>query len=188
MSIAIHIPNTLSAFRILLAPVLLIVAWYGYHWLFLGLWLFSYFTDVLDGFIARRFGLSSELGAKLDTAADFAIYSASPLAIWWLWPDLMRQEWPFFLAIMLSILLPPVIGFIKFQRMTSYHTLLVKLSIILVVFSLVYWFLGGSPWPFRLVTAVAIIAALEQIAITLMLPEPDVDVRSVITLSQRQRN
>jgi CDP-diacylglycerol--glycerol-3-phosphate 3-phosphatidyltransferase len=179
------IPNALSVLRILLAPVLLLVAWHGYAGIFLLLWLFTYFTDALDGFIARHFNQMSALGPKLDTAADFAIYMASPLAIWWLWPDLVEQELGFFGAVILSILLPPVIGFIKFRRMTSYHTFLVKIAIVLVVFSLVYLFLDGSPWPFRLATLVAVAAAAEEIALTWLLTEPCSDVRSIWRLHQR---
>jgi CDP-diacylglycerol--glycerol-3-phosphate 3-phosphatidyltransferase len=178
------IPNILSALRIALAPVLLLLAWYGYGRLFLLLWLFSYFTDALDGFIARHFNQMSELGPKLDTAADFAIYMASPVAIWWLWPHIVGQELIFFIALMLSIVLPPLIGFIKFQRMTSYHTMLVKIAIVLVVFSLVYLLLGGSAWPFRIATLVAIAAAAEEIALTSLLSRPHSDVRSIWQLRQ----
>lgn len=181
------IPNALSTLRIALAPLLLLLAWYGFRELFLLLWLFSYFTDALDGFIARHFNQTSELGPKLDTAADFAIYMASPLAIWWLWPDIVRRELIFFLIIMTCILLPPLIGFIKFRRMTSYHTILVKIAIVLVVFSLVWLFLGGSAWPFRVATLIAIAAAAEEISLTLLLARPYSDVRSVRRLLQQKK-
>lgn len=65
------IPNLLSAFRLLLVPV---IAWLycgeeNYH-LTAGVLLLSGATDVLDGFVARRFRMVSDLGKVLDPVAD----------------------------------------------------------------------------------------------------------------------
>ena len=65
------VPNVLSAFRLLLVPAL--------AWLYLvrkdysaTAWvlLLSGATDIADGFIARRFGMVSDLGKALDPIAD----------------------------------------------------------------------------------------------------------------------
>lgn len=65
------LPNALSLFRILLIPA---VVWF---FLFekncygtIGVLLLSGFTDVLDGWVARHFRMSSELGKVLDPLAD----------------------------------------------------------------------------------------------------------------------
>lgn len=67
----ITIPNILSMFRLALLPVIL--------WVYLGteniymvlsLMLLSGFTDILDGFIARRFNMSSNFGKIIDPIAD----------------------------------------------------------------------------------------------------------------------
>ena len=65
------IPNLLSAFRLLLVPV---IAWLycgreDYHLTALAL-LVSGATDIVDGFIARRFDMVSDLGKVLDPVAD----------------------------------------------------------------------------------------------------------------------
>lgn len=44
--------------------------------LFLSLYAISAVTDILDGFIARRFNAQTALGAKLDSAADFLFFAA----------------------------------------------------------------------------------------------------------------
>ena len=65
------IPNLLSAFRLLLVPVI--------AWLYCGrenypmtalVLLLSGATDIVDGFIARRFDMVSDLGKVLDPVAD----------------------------------------------------------------------------------------------------------------------
>ncbi|HEX2492602.1 MAG TPA: CDP-alcohol phosphatidyltransferase family protein, partial [Steroidobacter sp.] len=65
-----HIPNALSVLRILLvAPVVWLLARADYA---STLWLFGFAaaTDGLDGFLAKRFGWTSELGKILDPLAD----------------------------------------------------------------------------------------------------------------------
>ena len=64
------LPNALTLLRILAIPFFAIAVWYGHHWQAFVLFAAAGFTDLLDGFIARTFNQSSELGAVLDPAAD----------------------------------------------------------------------------------------------------------------------
>ena len=65
------IPNILSFFRLALIPVIVwLYAFAGLReWSVLVI-LISGFTDILDGFIARKFNMMSELGKALDPLAD----------------------------------------------------------------------------------------------------------------------
>ena len=65
------IPNFMSLFRILLVPVI-IWAFLGLKSdaLAIGLLALSALTDVLDGFVARKFNMVSDLGKALDPIAD----------------------------------------------------------------------------------------------------------------------
>ncbi|MEP6547313.1 MAG: CDP-alcohol phosphatidyltransferase family protein [Gammaproteobacteria bacterium] len=65
-----HIPNVITAIRILLvAPIAVALA---HHQLLITITLFGIaaLSDLADGFLAKRFGWQSELGAVLDPAAD----------------------------------------------------------------------------------------------------------------------
>jgi cardiolipin synthase len=75
-SIRPHVPNALSAARIGVLPVLLWLAWTGQHFVFLCALAASQVTDLLDGYLARRWSVQSELGAKLDILGDTASYLA----------------------------------------------------------------------------------------------------------------
>ena len=69
-----HIPNILSASRIVLCPPLLMVdAMTLPFWV---LYLIAGLTDIFDGFLARRWGVESKFGAKLDSLADFVFVLA----------------------------------------------------------------------------------------------------------------
>lgn len=65
-----HIPNILSTLRILLIPVFVWQMWTDNYIAAALLLAASGLTDLLDGFLARRFGWVSNLGKVLDPAAD----------------------------------------------------------------------------------------------------------------------
>ena len=65
------IPNLLSAFRILLVPVIVwLYCWKADYPLAAWTLTLSGLTDIVDGFIARRFHMVSNLGKALDPIAD----------------------------------------------------------------------------------------------------------------------
>lgn len=69
----INMPNALTILRILLVPVYLYIFYSGTenNIFFAGLvFLFAGITDVLDGYIARKYDLGTDLGAILDPFAD----------------------------------------------------------------------------------------------------------------------
>ena len=64
-----RIPDLLSMSRIVLClPLLLVDAMTVPFWV---LYLIAGLTDMLDGFLARRWGVESKFGARLDSLADF---------------------------------------------------------------------------------------------------------------------
>ena len=64
-----RIPNLLSMSRIVLClPLLLVDAMTVPFWT---LYVTAGMTDMLDGFLARRWGVESKFGARLDSLADF---------------------------------------------------------------------------------------------------------------------
>lgn len=69
-----QIPNILSMSRIALClPLLLVDAMTLHFWI---LYLIAGITDILDGFLARRWDVESKFGARLDSLADFVFVLA----------------------------------------------------------------------------------------------------------------
>lgn len=167
----LNAPNLLSCFRFSLVPFLIFSAHNHEPKWFLAGFLGSLLSDFADGFLARRLNQTSELGAKLDSWADLATYLALPLCAWWLWPDLIRREAPYALAAVASYILAVVFGFLKFGRLTSYHTWGAKLSVVSIGPTLLLLFAGGLAWPFRVATFILVLAELEEMAITATLSE-----------------
>jgi phosphatidylglycerophosphate synthase len=172
MTMTVHpgIPNALSMLRIGLAPVLVALAWYGANTAFACVYFFSLLTDIADGYIARRFGLTSELGARLDSWGDILTYLAVLPGLWWLQPRFVDEAAISITVVVCSYLVPIAAGFAKYRQLTSYHTRLATVAAYALGASLLLVFITGSAWPFRLAMAVIVISQIEEIAITLTLP------------------
>ena len=70
-----QVPDLLSALRIALClPLLLVDAMTVPFWV---IYVIAGTTDMLDGFLARRWGLESKFGARLDSLADFVFVLAA---------------------------------------------------------------------------------------------------------------
>ena len=179
------LPNLLTGFRFVAAPGLLWLAWHGYPIAFMSLLAVAFLTDMLDGMAARLTGQVSEFGATLDSWADVIIYLTIAVCCWWLWPDVVKREMLYVVLIVASCLLPAIAGFSKFGCFTSYHTWGVKIAAASMGSTLYLLFLGGPVWPFRVAAVICILAAIEEIALTLLLSEPESNVRSIWDILKR---
>jgi cardiolipin synthase len=79
-----HLPNLISAARVVLVGP---IVWSLLEQRFeLAIWLFlvAGASDGLDGFLAKRFGWTSRLGGILDALADKALLVSTFVCLWWL--------------------------------------------------------------------------------------------------------
>lgn len=184
-----NLPNLVSFVRILMAPVLLYLAIKQQAMFYIGVLIFTEFTDVLDGYLARRMNLVSELGAQLDSWGDFFVYSVMVISAWLLWPDILVREQIYVIAIVISFTLPVLIGLIKFKKFTSYHTISVKIAVGVTVAAYILVFTGLLSWPFIVAAMCCLYAGVEQILITLIShQEKTVDIKSIWHVLKEKRN
>lgn len=89
-----HLPNVLTVFRLLLVPVYFFAffspAPHALFWA-LGIFLLAGLTDMLDGYLARKYRLVTKLGIILDPLADKLMVLSVVLSLvlagfidWWL--------------------------------------------------------------------------------------------------------
>lgn len=79
-----NVPNKLTVFRVILSPLFLVLMlWdFSYHYLAAGLvFALAAFTDLLDGHLARKYGLVTNMGKFLDPLADKMLTTAALLAL-----------------------------------------------------------------------------------------------------------
>ena len=121
-----HIPNILSASRIALClPLLLVDAMTVRFWV---LYVIAGTTDMLDGFLARKWGVESKFGARLDSLADFVFvltvgYKLFP------WLKLLAARWIMIGFIALVKASNAVSAYLVRQRHSQFlHTIANKLT------------------------------------------------------------
>ena len=174
-----NLPNLVSAIRLLMAPVLLALAIMQQPEWFIWALVFTVFTDVLDGFLARTLNQITELGSHLDSWGDFAVYTVMAISALVLWEEIVYQEITSFIIIVMSFTVPVIIGLIKFKAITSYHTWSVKLAVGLTIISYVLLFSELASWPFKVAAIACAYAGIEEILISLILKHERVDVRTL---------
>ena len=68
-----HIPNCLTLLRILLIPIIVVTFYFPVpynHWTTASIFAFASITDFLDGYLARRYQVTTNIGRFLDPIAD----------------------------------------------------------------------------------------------------------------------
>ena len=136
------IPNLLSAFRILLVPVMVVLYCVeGNYPLTAGVLALSGATDVADGFIARRFHMVSDLGKVLDPVADKLTQAAALgclltrfQAMWWVLGVLVGKE------IVMTVLGVLVIRHTGQVHGAAWHGKLATCVLYAVIFIHVVWY------------------------------------------------
>jgi cardiolipin synthase len=77
-----NVPNILSVIRILLVPVFVVLLLYGYSVAATVVFVAAGLTDVLDGYIARKYNCITTLGKIIDPLADKLIQASAFVCLW----------------------------------------------------------------------------------------------------------
>jgi len=176
------IPYLLIATRFLLAPVILSLAYFKgveVSVLILMLMYFGLFTDIFDGIVARKVGVSSEKLRRLDSQTDLIFWLSLGFASYFLNPDLIKNEWLGILIIFVMEALCYIVSIWKFGKETCTHAFLSKMwgLSLLVAFTYLIGF-QQTGWAFYLTVGLGFISHIDVILIILILPKWQYDVPS----------
>ena len=182
------VPNMLSLFRLTCAPFLVLSGLAESPAPFFTILALMLVTDALDGFLARAMNQTSALGARLDSYGDYATYLAVAAGAWLQWPVRIEREAPAILLAVAVFVLPALVSIAKFHRFASYHTLLTKISAVMMSLGIFALLAFDLAWPLYAAVAVLMIEAVENIAITLTLVAPRTDISSYWALRKMIEN
>lgn len=170
------IPNLICAGRIGMIPVLWLVAAGHHHALFVALLALTWFSDAVDGWMARTYHLESKLGARLDSIADNAVQISMLGWIYLLRPELYRHYWYLVAVLFLLFVFSMVL---QVGRRAPLHTWANKFTAWLLAAFLLYTFLFGLKPGFMWVTFLGLLYAMvEGLALLLAAPVVDENTRS----------
>ena len=166
------IPNLLSFYRIISFPILLYFALNRIENIFVILLIVNLITDILDGFIARRFNLQTEFGARLDSIADIGTFILAIVGIFvYKKQDFEPYLSSFFIYLSLYIL-SNILSLLKFRRFPSLHLYSWKIGGYIQGFFFFTLFVFGFNLYFYYFTIIwGILAFTEHIVIQLIIPE-----------------
>jgi len=183
-----HIPNAISLLRLAAVPVLVWLAFRQDQLLFAWLILAAGLTDILDGWLARRFGWTSALGALLDSISDVSLILVAIYGIWMMQRDVFTEEWMVFAAVLGIWSVVHVTALLRYGRLASFHTRFTQLGIVLFgMFVLILLFHSFVAAFFYLAAAICFMAGVESLVMVILIPEWTPDLRAGIPEAMRRR-
>ena len=177
-----HLPLALTALRVVLAPIVVLLAMIKPSPTAFGVCLvIAFLSDVFDGIIARRLNVATPNLRRFDSVADSIFYLCATFAAWILYPSVIREH---MVALMLLGAMEAtryIFDLCKFGREASYHMWSSKVwgvALFAGFFSLLA--MGASGTAVSAAIYIGIIADLEGLAISIVLTEWKTDVPSFI--------
>jgi CDP-diacylglycerol--glycerol-3-phosphate 3-phosphatidyltransferase len=122
----------------------------------------SFFTDLIDGTLARKYKVETVRGAKLDSISDDLTVAAAIIGMFLFKQDFALQQFNILLIILALFLVQTIYAFLTYRRATSFHTYLAKMAAILQGCFFILLFLLPEPVMF-LFYATAFVTSLELI-------------------------
>lgn len=173
-----YIPNLLSFSRIILS--ILLIPFIHVPGIFIIIYITTGITDVLDGFIARRFKCTSDLGAKLDSVADFTFYIIYLFVFYKLFSTIINNAQVIVLVLIIVIRLGNMlVTKYKYGKVVFVHTLGNKASGIIVFLVPLLLLASYNNIVIWIILAIILATALEELLITIKYKEPDLNRRSI---------
>ncbi len=183
-----HAPNAISAARIAAAPVLAILATSGRREAFTVLLVCALLSDILDGWLARRFALASRLGALLDSVADAALLLVALYGVWRFHPEVLERHRVAGFVLLGATLLEHAVALLRYGRLSSFHTYLSKAAGYALGFCVGLGFLVGfTPALVYAAVGLAVLGTLEELALLAVLPEWRSDVKGLAWVLRERR-
>jgi CDP-diacylglycerol--glycerol-3-phosphate 3-phosphatidyltransferase len=177
-----NIPYLLIAIRFLFAPVIFFLAFTKAEesrFIILSLMFIGLLTDIFDGIIARKVGVSSEKLRRLDSQVDLVFWLSLGFAAYFINTELIKSQWKNIALIFIMEALCYIISFIKFKKETCTHAFLSKmwgLSLLIAFIYLIGFQQAG--WAFYPTIILGFVSHLDVILIILILPKWQYDVPS----------
>lgn len=174
-----NIPNILSAMRIVLSLLLLFTQPFSF-WFFI-IYLICGLSDMSDGYLARKWGVSSSFGAALDSMGDFFMLV---IVFYRMIPYLdLRLPIILWIAMIAGIRFASgIISFMKYHSFVFLHTYANKAAgFLLFCFPLLFQFMGIQTAAVIL-CLIASISAVEELLIQVLSSKLNQDIISIFHL------
>ncbi len=184
-----YIINGITLYRVIAAPFLLVLLFTGHYTLFKWLLLISFFTDFIDGFLARRFKVTSVAGTKLDSIGDDLTVLVAMVGLFVIMPGFIHKEKYVLILLFILFVAEVSFAFYRYRKMTSFHTYLAKAAAILQGLFLLFTFFTGEPVYilFYAAVIVTLFELVEEIILIRLLPEWETNVSGLYWVLRKKK-
>jgi len=176
------VPILLTGLRALLAPVVVLLSLFApLPQAFAVCLVAAFLSDIFDGVLARNLGIATANLRRLDSVADTLFYAACVFAAWHLYPAAITQHVGPLMVLGILEVMRYGLDFLKFRREASYHMWSSKVwgvALFAGFFGLLV--LGSSGLAVACAIYVGIIADIEGLLISLVLPRWQADVPTLV--------
>lgn len=176
-----YIPTLLIILRFIIGPLLLLDAFDHQIsiWFLIG-YIIAFLSDIFDGIIARRLAVSTAKLRQADSWADVCLYVFIGLSIQRVHPSILTKFQIPLLTVVGLQLFWWIVNLVKYGKPASYHTYSAKLWGLTLFIATIDIFLNNQvEFTLWLAIIAGIIHTVEEIIMTLILPEWKHDIASV---------
>lgn len=178
-----RIPLALIYFRLLAGIIIYLLAMIfgipAVPWM-TALVLMGFISDILDGIIARKLGVSTLELRKLDSIIDRIFWFLILAACWLLYPHFIASKVILILIVVTLEGIVYALSLAKFNKIPSPHNFLSKLWGITIVLTLTEIVLtGSSSFLFNSMIIVGVISRVDSLMIHILLKKWDHDIPSL---------
>ncbi len=176
-----YVINGITLYRIIAAPILLVLLFTKQYDIFKWLLGVSFFTDLIDGYLARKFKVTSILGTKLDSIGDDLTVLVGLIALFVLKLEFIKQHVIILIILLVLFFVQTTYAFIRYKKMTNFHTYLAKTAALLQGVFLIIVFFTDEPSLilFYAATVVTMLELIEEIILIRLLPKWQANVKGI---------
>ena len=184
-----YVINGITLYRIIAAPFLLVLLFSGQYDIFKWLLAVSFFTDLIDGFLARKYKVTSIIGTKLDSIGDDLTVLVAMIALFVMKGSFIRQEKIIFIILLVLFLVQTSYAFIRYGKMTNFHTYLAKAAAFFQGVFLLLVFFTEKPDLILFYTAafITMLELIEEIILIKLLPDWQINVKGIYWVLKKKK-
>jgi len=176
-------------YRIAAAPVLVVLIITYQVVLFKWLLAVSFLTDAVDGYLARKYKVTSRFGSRLDSIGDDLTIAAAIIGLFVIKPGFISSQIILVSVLLILFVLQNIFAYARYRRQTSFHTYVAKAAAVLQGFFMLSIFFLPHPFMilFYAAAGVTIIDLVEEIILISLLPKWQADVKGVYWVLRKKK-
>ena len=181
-----YMVNGITLYRVITAPLLLALIFLKQPDIFKWLLACSFFTDAIDGYLARKYKVTSLLGAKLDSIGDDLTVLAGLVALIMFNPEFIKKEIIVIILLVALFIIQVSFALIKYGKVTTFHTYAAKVAAVSQGIFLILTFFLDEPVSelFYLAAFCTAYDLVEEIILVYLLPKWEANVKGLFWLKR----